>query len=73
MRIVVSLSPSGVDLSATSLKFGHLYQCEIATASELAEEVESYLALCNEARPHEALGQRIPLAAHRADQYLFQA
>jgi len=55
-----------------SLKYEHLYQREIADATELAEEVEAYLSLYNEIRPHQALGQRRPLAVHRADPHLFR-
>ena len=50
-----------------------LYRREIANTAELAEEVAAYLALYNEVRPHESLGQRIPLAVHREDQRLLQA
>jgi len=53
--------------------YEHLYQREIEQAATLAEEVEDFLATFNEVRPHEALGQRIPLAMHRGDQHLFQA
>jgi len=42
-------------------------------AAELAEEVESFLALHNEVRPHEALAFKPPLHAHRSDQHLFGA
>ena len=56
-----------------SLKYEHLCQREIEQAAELAEEVAAYLELYNEVRPHEALGQRIPLAAQRGDQRLFWA
>ncbi len=55
-----------------SLKYEHLYQREIADAAELAEEVAAYLALYNEIRPHETLGQRRPLAVHRGDSHLFR-
>jgi transposase InsO family protein len=53
-----------------TLKYEHLYQREIDQAGTLAEEVESFRALFNEIRPHESLGQRIPLAVHRQDQQL---
>jgi putative transposase len=56
-----------------SLKYEHLYQHEIDQAATLAEEVEAFLALFNEVRPHEALAWRQPLAMHRADPHLFQA
>jgi hypothetical protein len=56
-----------------SLKYEHLYQREIDQAATLAEEVESFLILYNEVRPHESLGWRAPLAMHRADQHLFGA
>jgi transposase InsO family protein len=52
-----------------SLKYEHLYQREIEQAAELAAD----LSLDNRVRPHEALGQRIPLAAHRGDQHLLAA
>jgi transposase InsO family protein len=55
-----------------SLKYEHLYQREIATAAELAEEVAAYLVLYNEIRPHETLGLEQPLAAHLAEQHLFR-
>jgi putative transposase len=55
-----------------SLKYEHLYQREIADAAELAEEVAAYLSLYNEIRPHQALGQRRPLAVHRGDSHLFR-
>jgi len=55
-----------------SLKYEHLYRCEIANAAELAEEVADYLALYNEIRPHQALGQKRPLAVHRQDPHLFR-
>jgi Integrase core domain len=54
-------------------KYEHLYQREIEQAAVLAEEVEAFLALYNEVRPHESLGQRIPFAMHRGDQHLFRA
>jgi putative transposase len=56
-----------------TLKYEHLYQRETDQAATLAEEVESFLTLYNEVRPHESLGQRQPLAMHRADPHLFQA
>ena len=56
-----------------SLKYEHLYRCEIDHAAELAEEVESFLTLYNEVRPHEALGFRLPLQVHCSDQHLFEA
>jgi putative transposase len=55
------------------LKCEHLYRREIANAVELAEDAESFLAAFNEVRPHDSLGQRIPLAIHRGDPHLFQA
>jgi putative transposase len=56
-----------------TLKYEHLYQREIDQAATLAEEVESFLTLYNEVRPHESLGWRAPLAMHRADQHPFGA
>ena len=44
----------------------------IASAVKLAEEVTSFLSLDDEIRPHETLGQRIPLGMHRGDQHLFR-
>jgi len=55
-----------------SLKYEHLYQREIDHAATLAEEVEAFLAMFSEVRPHESLGQRVPMALHRGDQHLFQ-
>jgi hypothetical protein len=49
-----------------SLKYEHLYQREIATAAELAQEVAAYLVLYNEIRPHETL------AVHLAEPHLFR-
>jgi hypothetical protein len=43
-----------------SLKYERLYQREITNATELAEEVESFLRTFSEVRSHESLGQRIP-------------
>jgi len=53
-----------------TLKYEHLYQREIEQAATLAEEVEGFLTTFNEVRPHESLGQRIPLSMHRGDQRL---
>jgi len=39
-------------------------------AAELSEEVESFLALHNEVRPHQALQQKRPLVVRRADPHL---
>ena len=61
----------GVEHFNRSLKFEHLYQREIDHAATLAEEVEESLKKFNEVRPHEPLGQRIPLSIHRGDQHLF--
>jgi hypothetical protein len=49
------------------------YQREIDHAATPAEEVEGFLTLNNEVKPHGALGQRAPLAGHRADQHLLGA
>jgi transposase InsO family protein len=62
----------GVERSNQTLKYDHLYQGEIEQEATLAEGVESSLATFNEVRPHEPLGQRIPLLVHRGDQHLFQ-
>lgn len=56
-----------------SLKYEHLYRCEIDHAATLAEEVEEFLELYNRVRPHESLGWRQPHAMHRADPHLFEA
>lgn len=56
-----------------SLRYEYLYQREIEQAAELAEEVEAFRALYNEIRPHESLGQRIPLSINRGDHHLFRA
>ena len=53
-------------------RYEHLHQREIADAAELAEEVAAYLALCNEVRQHQTLGQRRPLPVHRGDPHLFR-
>jgi transposase InsO family protein len=55
-----------------SLKYEHLYQREIANAAELAEEVAAFLEVFNEVRPHESLGQLIPLQVHREETHLFR-
>src|SRR5450830_413863 len=55
-----------------SLKYEHLYQREIEQAVELAEAVDAYLSLYNEVRPHESLGQRMPLVMHCGDPHLFR-
>ena len=54
-----------------SLKYEHLYRTEIYQAAELAEEVEAFLRLYNEVRPHEAIGFRRPLDIYRSDPHLF--
>jgi putative transposase len=54
-----------------SLKYEHLYRLEINQAWELAEEVEAFLQLYNEVRPHEAIGFRRPLEIYRLDPHLF--
>jgi len=40
---------------------------------KLSEEIAAHLALYNEIRPHESLGQRPPLLLHREDPHLFEA
>lgn len=55
-----------------SLKYEHLYQREVDHAATLAEEIEEYLLMFNEIRPHESLGWRQPLAMHREDPHLFE-
>jgi putative transposase len=54
-----------------SLKYEHLYQREIGQAVELAEEVEAFLRLYNEVRPHEALDFRRPLETYLEEPHLF--
>ena len=48
--------------SASTARSGceHLYRREIANTVELAEEVAACLALCNEVRPRQTLGQKRP-------------
>jgi putative transposase len=48
-----------------SLKYEHLYRHEIDDGPGLAAEVERYLAIYNENRPHEALDFKLPI-----DRYL---
>jgi hypothetical protein len=52
--------------------YEHLYRCEITNAAELAEGVAAYLALYNEVKPHQTLGQKRPLVVHRPDPHLFR-
>ena len=56
----------------TGMKYEHLYQREIETATDLAQEVEGFPVSFNEIRPHEALGQRPPLDVHLAGPHLFR-
>jgi transposase InsO family protein len=56
-----------------SLKYEHPYQREVDHASTLAEEIEEYLLMFNEIRPHESLRWRQPLAMHREDPHPFEA
>lgn len=55
-----------------SLKYDHLYRLEIADAFSLGEEVEAYLKIYNEVRPHESLGQVPPLSRYLAKSNLFR-
>ena len=64
---------SGSERLTHSLKRAHLHQRVIDHATTLAEEVEAFLALFTEVRPHESLAWRQPLAMHRADACPFQA
>jgi putative transposase len=48
-----------------SLKYEHLYRCEIETLSDLAREAEAYRQVFNHIRPHEALGLHRPIDVHR--------
>ena len=59
--------------STARSRYEHLYRREIANTAELAEEVAAYLALYNEVRPRQTLGQERPLVVHPGDQHLFQA
>ena len=56
-----------------SLKYEHLYRCEIDQAATQTEEGEAFLELYNRVGPHESLGRRRHHAMHRADPRLFQA
>jgi putative transposase len=48
-----------------SLKYEHLYRCEIETLTDLARESEAYRQVFNHVRPHEALGFHRPIDVHR--------
>ena len=54
-----------------SLKYEHLHRLEINQAWELAEEVEAFLRLHNEVRPHEAIGFKRPLEIYLLEPHLF--
>jgi putative transposase len=47
-----------------SLKYEHLYRCEIQTLTDLAREAEAYRHVFNHIRPHEALGFHRPIEVH---------
>ena len=47
-----------------AIKYEHLYRHEIGDGLVLAKEVESYLAVYNTIRPHEAIGFTTPLARY---------
>lgn len=61
------------DVGSSLAKYEHLYQREVDQAAIFAEEVESFLSLNNEVRPHEAAGQRAPLSRRRGDHTYFRA
>jgi transposase InsO family protein len=48
-----------------SLKYEHLYRCEIETLNDLAREAEAYRHVFNHIRPHEALDLHRPIEVHR--------
>jgi putative transposase len=48
-----------------TLKYEHLYREEIAFPDELARQVDLFVGLYNEVRPHEALGFCVPLDMYR--------
>lgn len=54
-----------------SLKYEHLYREEIDHPADLADEVESFIELHNEVRPHEALDFRRPLDEYRKTSHQF--
>jgi transposase InsO family protein len=49
-----------------TLKYDHLYRDEINDAVALVEEIETYLSLYNDVRPHEHLGFRTPREVYLA-------
>jgi putative transposase len=47
-----------------SLKYEHLYRCEIETLTDLAREAEAYRQVFNHIRPHETLDFYRPIEVH---------
>lgn len=45
-----------------TIKYEHLYRLEIANGDELATQVDEFVALYNEIRPHEAVDQQVPMS-----------
>jgi transposase InsO family protein len=54
-----------------SLKYEHLYRTEIDQPADLADEVDIFVELYNEVRPHEALDFRRPLDVYRKISHQF--
>ena len=48
-----------------AIKYEHLYRHDIATGVELADQVDSFRAIYNTTRPHEAIAMRRPLQRYR--------
>lgn len=49
-----------------SIKYEHLYRREISDGVQLAQEIDNYLAIFNQIRPHETLGFKIPMNVYLA-------
>jgi putative transposase len=47
-----------------SLKYEHLYRCQIETLPDLAREADAYRQVVNHVRPHEALNFHRPVEVH---------
>jgi transposase InsO family protein len=56
-----------------TLKYDHLYRLEIPNAEVLTEEVDCYLEIYNQIRPHESIGQVPPATRYLAEPNLFRA
>ena len=50
-----------------TLKYEHLYRHDIASGPELADRVAAFIDEYNTIRPHQALGQTLPLTAYLQD------